>query len=71
LPSLRARPATDVRGAPTGRAYSSPDSRIDPETGKVIRTYPTASHGMQAVGYGALWVGNSGDSTVWRDRITK
>jgi DNA-binding beta-propeller fold protein YncE len=70
-PNLGDRPLAVGAGGLWWRTSFTKVSRIDPKTGKVTGTFPTASHGMQAVGFGALWVANSGDSTVWRDRIPK
>ena len=69
--NLGDRPLAVGAGSLWWRTSFTKVSRIDPSTGKVIATYPSATHGMQAVGFGSLWVGNSGDSTVWRDAIKK
>ena len=47
-------------------------SRVDPNTGKVIGTYPAdpaGGGGYPAVGFGSLWVANFATDTIWRDRI--
>lgn len=47
-------------------------SRLDPDTGKVIGTYPAdeaGGGGYPAVGFGSLWVANFATDTIWRDRI--
>lgn len=67
--NLGDRPLAVGEGSLWWRTSFTKVSRIDPKTGNVIARYPTATHGMQAVGFGSLWVGNSGDSTVWRDAV--
>ncbi len=47
-------------------------SRIDPGTGAVTGAYPAdrlSGGGLEAIGFGSLWVTNFGADTVWRDRI--
>jgi glutamine cyclotransferase len=47
-------------------------SRIDPQTGQVSATYPAdpqGGGGHLAIGFGSLWVTNTGSDTVWRDAI--
>jgi DNA-binding beta-propeller fold protein YncE len=47
-------------------------SRIDPQTGGVLGSYPADADGgggFLAVGHGALWIANFASDTIWRDRI--
>jgi streptogramin lyase len=52
------------------RNTDSAVTRLDPETGKVLGTYPaTGGGGGPYVGNGSLWVSNKGANTVWRESI--
>ena len=64
-------PATGL-GSVWVRLSNAAVSRVDPETGKVLGTYPAlegGGGGWPTVGFGSLWVPNFGADSIWRDRV--
>lgn len=52
------------------RTSSTTVTRIDPDTGNVVGSYPaTGGGGGMCVAYGSLWVANSLTGTTWREPI--
>jgi len=76
--SLKVRPPSlfyDI-GLAAGRGHlflRSGDTQVwevDPRTERVVRRHHvTGAGGHVAVGFGSLWVANSGDDSVWRVRL--
>jgi hypothetical protein len=45
-------------------------ARIDPSSGQAIQRYPaTGGGGGVTVGFGSLWLTNTGPGSVWREPI--
>jgi streptogramin lyase len=70
MPTFGDVPVVASNGSIWVRTGSSSVARIDPSTGEVIRRYPaTGGGGGITVGFGSLWVANTGPGSVWREPI--